>query len=281
MTTPSSSIQDTSRTMAAEPGPARRGAAPATLRLANADRRYEQPRLVDPSPAGFVHVAVQTAAQRRPGPVTGQEQGRDDVLAVLSTFAEAVLGTEGVREAAVFRAVLVAPAPGGSPVQPDVALLVETATPSGALALAAGPQLREVLDRLRAAGARTHVVAARNARRIADVDHRPGGLFLFNHFFAGDEDVAVALWERLAAWYQRETGLGNSVLLAPVGDKDSAFTLVNHARFDMSLPRLALHQFAKRSFFTYVRANLQANGVVVMPVLYRLAWAGRGSQSRT
>jgi hypothetical protein len=189
-----------------------------------------------------------------------------------------VLGTEGIREAAVFRAVLVAPAPGGRAlrtVQPDVTLLVETTAPPDALALAASTQLGELLDRLHAGGARTHVVAARNARRIADVDHSPGGLFLFNHFFAGDEAVVIELWEHLAAWYQRETGLDNSMLLAPVQGQESAFTLVNHAHFDMSLPRLAMHQFAKRSFFTYVRANLNANGVVVMPVLYRLTWAGR------
>ncbi|MGH8885964.1 MAG: hypothetical protein ACRDYX_12470 [Egibacteraceae bacterium] len=258
-------------------GPVPAGATPGRLRLVNADPRYERAHLIDPSPAGFVHVAVQTAAQRRPGPVLGRDARREQAVAAMSAYGQAVLGAGEVREAAVFRAALVAPAPKGhvsSPVQPDVALLVETATPGDALALAASAQLRELLGGLRAAGARAHVLAARNARRIADVNHRQGGLFLFNHFFADDEGVALALWERLAAWYEREAGLRNSVLLAPAEGWDSAFALVNHARFDASLPRLALHQFAKRSFFSYVRANLRANGVAVLPALYRVTWAG-------
>jgi hypothetical protein len=97
-----------------------------------------------------------------------------------------------------------------------------------------------------------------------------------NHFFAEDEDVALALWERLAAWYQRETGLRDSMLLAPLEGRNSIFALVNHAGFDTGLPRLFIDQFAKRSFFTYVQANLRANDIVAMPVLYRLVWAIRG-----
>jgi hypothetical protein len=54
-----------------------------------------------------------------------------------------------------------------------------------------------------------------------------------------------------------------------VGDADYVF--VNHARWDRSLPRLMLEQFAKPSFWTYVRAGLRANRTVAMPILYRLA----------
>jgi hypothetical protein len=46
---------------------------------------------------------------------------------------------------------------------------------------------------------------------------------------------------------------------------------VNHARWDMSLPRFAARQFGKRTFYTYVLANLRANATAAMPILYHLA----------
>jgi hypothetical protein len=49
------------------------------------------------------------------------------------------------------------------------------------------------------------------------------------------------------------------------------YVFVNHVRWDMSLPRFAATQFGKRTFYSYVLANLRANGTVAMPILYRLA----------
>jgi hypothetical protein len=57
---------------------------------------------------------------------------------------------------------------------------------------------------------------ARNVWRIADVDTSRGGLFLFNHFVAGDRQVILDLWDYLADWYRVETGLDNSVALGPL-----------------------------------------------------------------
>jgi hypothetical protein len=45
----------------------------------------------------------------------------------------------------------------------------------------------------------------------------------------------------------------------------------NNARWDESLPRFLWRQFSRKSFRTYVLANLEANRVGAMPVLYRLA----------
>jgi hypothetical protein len=249
------------------------------VQLANDDPRYQYPSLIDPSLAGFVQVGVQTGAKRRPGPIGGTDEHRDEVIAILAAYAADAARIDTVREVAVFRAVLLSPSPTRgpvNPVQPDAALLIETATPTDASAVGTSPEVAELLDRLDSAGARDHVLVARNARRIADVDHIHGRLFLFNHFFAEDEDIAIALWERLAAWYERETGLRDSILLAPIDRRDSVFALVNHASFDTGLLRLFVQQFAKRSFFTYVQANMRANDVVAMPVLYRLVWAIRG-----
>ena len=48
--------------------------------------------------------------------------------------------------------------------------------------------------------------------------------------------------------------MDNSTLLGPVGPSDYVF--VNHARWDISLPRFAARQFGKRTFYSYVLANL-------------------------
>jgi hypothetical protein len=79
------------------------------------------------------------------------------------------------------------------------------------------------------------------------------------------------LFDYLAGWFEVETGLDNSTLLVPVEGEQSDYTAINHARWDARLPRLAWEQLAKKSFRTYVLANLKANHVSAMPVLYRLA----------
>jgi hypothetical protein len=236
------------------------------LVLENPDPRWTKPQLVAPSPAGFLYLAVQSRPRSRPGPVLGRRPERDRALDQVRAYANAVAERSEVVEATAFRAVLMAPGPG---LQPDVALLVQTGAPEQAADLKVTPELAALLESLRARGARTRVVPAANVRRIADVDHEPGGLFLLNHFYAADRERAIELWDRLAAWYEAELGLDNSMLLAPLKGEQADFAIVNHARFEGSLPAVAAKQFAKPSFHTYVRANLRANGVVAQPVLYR------------
>ena len=74
---------------------------------------------------------------------------------------------------------------------------------------------------------------------------------------------------RRTAWYAVETDLDNSTLLGPVDKGDYVF--VNHARWDMSLPWFAIKQFSKRTFYSYVLANMHANRTAAMPILYHLA----------
>jgi hypothetical protein len=47
--------------------------------------------------------------------------------------------------------------------------------------------------------------------------------------------------------------------------------VINHARWDGSLLGFAARQFTKKSFRTYMVANLDAHNVGAMPILYRLA----------
>ena len=53
--------------------------------------------------------------------------------------------------------------------------------------------------------------------------------------------------------YPRVGLIDNSTLLGPVGP--AGYVFVNHARWDMSLPRFAARQFGKRTFYACVLAN--------------------------
>jgi hypothetical protein len=117
-------------------------------------------------------------------------------------------------------------------------------------------------------------IAARNVRRVGDVDKSRPGLFVFNCLVGDDADLATELWEYLSGWYAAETGLDSATLLAPLEGEQSDYVLINHARWDGGLPAFAARQLPKKTFRSYLLANLKANHVAAMPVLYRLALPG-------
>jgi hypothetical protein len=92
-----------------------------------------------------------------------------------------------------------------------------------------------------------HQIAAGNVRRVGDVDKSRPGLFLFNHFAGDDPGLAVELWDYLAGWYEAETGLDNSTLLGPLEGEESDYLMINHARWDHSLPLFMARQLPKRT----------------------------------
>jgi hypothetical protein len=47
--------------------------------------------------------------------------------------------------------------------------------------------------------------------------------------------------------------------------------MINHALWDHSLPLFMAHQLPKRTFRSYVLANLRVHHLSAMPVVYRLA----------
>ena len=65
-----------------------------------------------------------------------------------------------------------------------------------------------------------------------------------------------------------ETNLDNSTLLTPLDDAD--FVFVNHARWDHGVPWVMVQQLTKRTFRSFVLANLKANRTTAMPVLYKV-----------
>ena len=153
----------------------------------------------------------------------------------------------------------------------DLVVFIETRSVAAIREVQATEQYEVLLEALRSHAKRLHVMAARNARRVGDVDKTRDGLFLFNYFVADDAGVMLQLWDYLAGWYAVETGLDNSTLLVPLDGEQSDYQAINHARWDESLPRFLWRQFSKQSFRTYVLANLEANQVGAMPALYRLA----------
>jgi hypothetical protein len=236
------------------------------MRIPDAPTRWAELPLIEPPPAGFLHVAAAVDPPAGP-PIERRSARRTAVLTQLKAIARELEALDAVTRAGVYRAVLVPPV---GDARFDVAVLVETRSVADLDAVRASEPGRRLLEAAGAAARDVHVMAARCIRRIADVDRTRPGLFLFNHFAAPDAEAALPVWDRLAAWYVAETGLDNSTLLAPVGGA-GRFAFVNHARWDDSLPGLAWRQFSRRSFRTYVRATLRATGVQAMPVLYRLA----------
>ena len=259
--------------------PAAAGASGA-LRLVHPDPRYAPVALGPPSTRGYLYVGASVHPGRVPLVLPHAE--RSALLVRLKELAHRLARSGAALAATVFRAVVIPPTTRISPylrqqgaavLAPrfDVAVLIETESPAAARALQGTPDLTALLDAARGNARTVHVLAARNAKRFGEVDASASGLFLFNHFVADDPQVALELWDHLAGWYATETGLDNSLLLAPLEGERSAYALVNHARWDAGPVRLLWEQLTKPTFRRFVLANLEANRVGAMPVLYRRA----------
>jgi hypothetical protein len=249
------------------------------LELVNPQPRYGKVHLIEPAPLGYLHLAADVQAAHRPGPVLRRSRDKHQLLGVLKWQARQLAQLDTVERATVYDALAFTP-PGGyvkdrpAPLPPawfDVAVLVETATPEAASEVRAASAYQALVAALTGQARRMHQVAARNVRRVGDVDKSRPGLFLFNYFVGDDPGLAVELWDYLAGWYEAETGLDNSTLLAPLEGEKSDYVLVNHARWDRSLPLFVARQLPKKTFRSYMLANLTAHHVAAMPVLYRLA----------
>jgi hypothetical protein len=153
----------------------------------------------------------------------------------------------------------------------DVLVLIQTTSPETARDIQATPAYTALMDAIRSQTDAVFSLTARNGTRIADVDTSRPGLFLFNHFAAADSHVMLQLWDHLAGWYVVETGLSNSVGLVPLDGEASDYAIVNWARWDENPLRHFWRQLSKKSFRTYVTANLDANRAGSMPIYCRLA----------
>lgn len=245
------------------------------LNLTGDADRYPRPRLLEPPTSGYLYLGAAVSPPSGP-PLVRPSRRRSALVTRLDGLARQLRELETVRCVSIYRAVLMPPVGGDPRTRPrdDVVVLIETTDLDALEAVRASPVTEQLLAAMSAAAtAGVHTMQARCLRFLGEVDRTRQGLFLFNHFNAVDRELATRLWEYLAGWYVAETGLDNSTLLQPVDDTPRAF--VNHARWDTSLIRFAAQQFGTCSFYSYVRANLRAHGVVAMPVLYRLAVPAR------
>jgi hypothetical protein len=250
----------------------------ASVQLVNEDPRYGKAHLVEPAPLGYLHLAADVAAPHRPGPLLRRSRDKQQLFGVLKWQARQLAQLEPVEAVTVYDALAFVPPSGDatfrSAIRPawfDVVILVETVSPAAVSEVRAAPVYQEMIGALTEKARRVHQVAARNVRRVGDVDKTQPGLFVFNYLVGDDLDLAVELWEYLSGWYATETGLNSATLLAPLGGEQSDYLLINHARWDGSLAMFAARQLPKKTFRTYLLANLKANHLAAMPVLYRLA----------
>jgi hypothetical protein len=248
-------------------------------KIVNASPDYAKVALIEPTRLGYLYLAASVRPGRIPWVLPSGTRRR--LLRLMKEQARILEQIDGVSRATVFRAIVHPPTArfsgylkerAGSlrPANFDVFVLVEARSPELAESLRRSAPFLKMRSALESEASRVFVMTARNAKRIADVDTTRRGLFLFNHFAADDRDVMLQLWEYLADWYEKETGLDNSVALVPRRIKESEYAIVNWARWDESPIRHFWHQLSKKSFWSYVTANLEANQAGSMPVYCRL-----------
>ena len=243
-------------------------------KITNPGEHYHRASLIEPSHSGYVHIAAQIDPPTRPGPAR-PTPARNDALALLGRQRARLARQHPDWTVDVFRAVGFPPLD-ALPIPQryrsaaaffDVIVLIKSSTTAELPSLsedAAYQAMLDVLDR-RARG--VTITEARNARRIADVPSDQK-LHLFNHFLAEDTS-ALDVWDYVAGWYQQEMRLKNSEVLAPIDPNSTPFAFINHASWDIGLARFVSRQLSRRSFRSFVIANLRDNNIGALPFLYR------------
>ena len=248
--------------------------------IVNPDPTYPKAELMAPTTLGYLYVAAAVRPGRLPFVLPNRQ--RSALLKQLKGLARAVERLDDVVGVSIFRAIVMPPTARTSSYAKqhrsafhvanyDVLVLVQTTSPATARALRTTPAFQALVEAMRSQSESLCIMAARNGKRIGDVDTTRQGLFLFNHFAAEDAEVMLQLWDYLAGWYEVETGLDNSVGLVPLEGEPADYAIVNWARWDENPLLHFWHQLAKKSFWRYVTPNLEANHAVAMPIYCRLA----------
>jgi hypothetical protein len=218
---------------------------------------YPPPPFTDPEPHGFIYLGFQ-AQPARPLPVYTRTSRRRREAARLLRAVPAIARRPDVASARVFRAVFIPPIP-GTP-RYDLAMLIRTGRPDQLEAVRTCDELAAVNGE--------QLLAGVNVARIGDTEARTDGIFLFNHFTAGRDTDAEAVWRFLAGWYTTKTGVDNSTALRPTAP--SPFVLVNYARLPAGALRFVSGQLVRPSFHRFVRATLDAHGMRALPAFHQL-----------
>jgi hypothetical protein len=245
--------------------------------------RGEGPRapLQPPRDAGYLLVAAQV---ERRAPFLPSGRRKRALIDSMSRQLADLARVNTVTYADLFVARLVAPGEGDEllrrrairPARFDLVALVQTVDPASALDLRDNPSYKQLRSELGTAALDVYEVAARNVRRIADVEHQRSSVFLFNYFYADDPQRLIPVWEYTAGWFVERTTLPDSEVMAPLDGERTEYGIINHASWPhwrTFLPQLILLP----SFRRFVLGTFAANNVAAQPILYRLA----ASHSRT
>ena len=249
------------------------------VQLVNEDPRYGKVQLIEPATLGYLHLAADVEAAPWPGPALRRSKAKQQLFGALKWQARQLAELEAVETVTVYDALAFSPPGGDLKAQSsrlrrpsfDVVVLIETVSPDATRQVRATAGYQRLTETLTERARAVHQVAARNVRRVGDVDKSRQGLFVFNYLIGDDPDLAVDVWEYLSGWYQAETGLDSATLLEPLAGEQSDYVLINHARWNGSLPKFMARQLPKKTFRSYMLANLTANHLAAVPVLYRLA----------
>ncbi len=245
------------------------------MRIVNDHLEIPKAALQKPSAAGYLLLAGEV--DRRP-PFLPSSRAKRRLIASGAAAVADLARVPGVTQADLFEARLVAPGMGRELVRRragtvhrarfDLVLLVETTDPAVAAGVRGHHTYRRLAADLAAAAQHTHEIAARNVRRIAEVDHSRPSVFLFNYFYADEPRDLLPVWEYTAGWFVDKTSLSDSTVLEPLDGEADDYGIINHAswpHFRTFLPSLVL----RPSFRRYVLANFAANAIAAQPILYR------------
>jgi hypothetical protein len=244
------------------------------VQIVNADPKYTLVKLVEPTALGYIHIAADV--HPRAVPLLPNPRAKSQLLAELKALAHRLRQFDAVERVTVFDSS------GYSPLSPDlqeqaesihiarfdIVVLIETTSLLTARELQTTAVYQTLVETLRHQATSVHVIAARNAKQIGNVERTRSDVYRFTYFVADDADVMLQLWDHLAGWYVVETGLANASLLVPLEGERSDYVSVDYAGLN---GRSLVRQMRTKSFRTYVQANLAANRVGAMPVLYQRA----------
>lgn len=246
-----------------------------------ADATYSKATYIEPTTLGYIHIGAEVQPSTLPITLLPPSGEKAALLRRLKQHVRKLEQLDAVETATVFKAVTMPPFQRFPYIKNhidslrlarfDIAVLIETKSPAVVPDVQDTAAYQTLVETIQSEAAQMHVMAARNEKRIGDVDKTRDRLFIFNHFVADDPDVLLELFDHLAGGYVAETGLDNSTLLVPFNDDDADFVAINNAQWDISRFRFLWWELTNPSLRKYVQTNLKANHAGAMPVLYRLA----------
>ena len=207
------------------------------MRVVNPDLSKAKVNLVDPNPWGYLLLVSETnpasvatdANQAEDISIQGGPESVSDLRAdfykKIDPIRNALDSLDDVHAVSVFEAILFAPSsldtyqprsPDSRPARFDSIVVIETHSPADMDAVRSTPAFGELLSTVRGRSTYTEVITVTNAKKIADVDRRNPGVFLFNFFFAEDPQRLLDIWDYTAGWWETVGKMHNSELLVPM-----------------------------------------------------------------